>query len=174
MSELEKGCHRSHPHEEMNEICRLKTQLAQVTADNERLSKEKDEWAKLAGSFTQGHHEKLVEIEQLKIQLQTAKAEGVRTQQEREHDYQSGFKDGQALGVREGLEQASTEFVRLLDQKKMLMSDKLYLFRDWLKAHLTNAVRCTCEAGPDDMACPSHGTEFYRQTEPGGGGIKTP
>jgi hypothetical protein len=36
-SDLAKGCQRSHPHEEMDEVCRLKAELAQVRNENAHL-----------------------------------------------------------------------------------------------------------------------------------------
>lgn len=35
--ELEKGCHRSHPHENMDAMCKLRTEIARLTNENARL-----------------------------------------------------------------------------------------------------------------------------------------
>jgi hypothetical protein len=37
VQELEKGCHRSHPHENMDAMCELRTEIARLTNENARL-----------------------------------------------------------------------------------------------------------------------------------------
>lgn len=42
------GCHRSHPHENMNEVCELKTKVAQLTNDLRKMTVSRDTWMRRA------------------------------------------------------------------------------------------------------------------------------
>ena len=47
VQELEKGCHRSHPHENMDAMCELRTEIARLTNENARLKAAQRQWVGL-------------------------------------------------------------------------------------------------------------------------------
>lgn len=63
---LEAGCHRSHPHEDMDAICKLKTENAQLKAELAQLKTDRDEWKQSAQQFNGLYESLQAELAKLK------------------------------------------------------------------------------------------------------------